>query len=58
VSCQPSEAGRATKLAASDVTGPHRGPYRAWCEAFDFDADNHIDLVDFAGFQNALPAQR
>lgn len=33
------------------VTGPNNGPYAAACEAFDFDADGDVDMIDFLGFQ-------
>jgi hypothetical protein len=36
------------------MTGPHGGPYGAGCEAFDFNADHSIDLLDFAGWQRAF----
>jgi hypothetical protein len=36
------------------VTGPADGPYGPGCEAFDFDFDGDVDLLDFAGFQTTL----
>ncbi len=33
------------------MTGPHSGPYEAGCDAFDFDADGDVDLLDFGSFQ-------
>ncbi len=34
--------------------GPQSGPYETGCEAFDFNADSAIDLLDLAGFQRIL----
>ena len=36
-------------------TGPGGGPYPAGCEALDFDADEDVDLRDFAGFGTRYP---
>ncbi len=33
------------------VTGPDGGPLANGCDVFDFDVDNDVDLVDFAGSQ-------
>ena len=36
------------------MTGPENGPAPAECEAFYFDADDDVDLADFAAFQMAI----
>jgi len=41
------------------VTGPTEGgsadpPYPIGCEAFDFDGDGDVDLLDFSGFQRII----
>ena len=38
------------------MTGPDEYPFPLGCEAFDFSAavKDHIDLLDFAGFQRAI----
>ena len=36
------------------MTGPDGGPNDDGCEAFDFDADDDVDLQDFAGMQGVL----
>ena len=39
------------------MTGPDDSPFGRGCEAFDFRAEvlvDHIDLLDFAGFQRAI----
>ncbi|MCP4248874.1 MAG: hypothetical protein GY778_17665 [bacterium] len=36
------------------MTGPDNGPYAAGCEVFDFDADDDVDVRDFAGFQGGV----
>lgn len=38
----------------SCMTGPGGGPYPAGCEAFDFDGDGDVALIDFGGFQREL----
>ena len=38
------------------LTGPDHGPPLSGCEIFDFDADEDVDLADFAGFQQAFGA--
>ncbi len=40
-------------LLGGCATGPDGGPVDATCEAFDFDDDGDVDLVDLAGFQAA-----
>ena len=40
---------------AACMTGPDNGPYLESCEAFDFNADNDVDVHDFSGFQLTLP---
>jgi hypothetical protein len=39
-------------LWADCLTGDGNGPYSAGCEAFDFEFDLDVDLLDFGGFQN------
>ena len=39
---------------AACMTGPDNGPYPETCEAFDFNADNDVDVDDFRGFQLTL----
>ncbi len=41
-------------LWAECLTGVDGGPYADGCEAFDFDFDLHVDLIDFAAFQVLL----
>ena len=36
------------------VTGPGSDSPGVGCEAFDFDCDNDVDLVDWGGFQIAF----
>jgi len=36
------------------MTGPAGGPYSEDCAPFDFNADQVIDVSDFAGFQRAF----
>ncbi len=39
---------------ADCLTGAGGRAYAAGCEAFDFDFDRDVDLIDFAGFQNGF----
>jgi hypothetical protein len=36
------------------MTGPQSGPFDPGCEAFDFNADGVVDLLDFATFQRII----
>ncbi len=40
------------------MTGPGEGGARSSaCDVFDFDADQHIDLTDFAGLQRRFEGE-
>jgi hypothetical protein len=41
---------------ADCMTGPNGDPYAAGCEAFDFEFNADVDLVDFGGLQVAIPS--
>jgi len=53
-SCMTGPQG--TALADPPVGGPVApgDPYDVGCEAFDFDGDGDVDLVDFGGFQKVI----
>ena len=33
------------------ITGPTPGDYASGCQAFDFDADGDVDLLDYGAYQ-------